>query len=110
MDEQRYLELAHATFQRIIAAFDDVDVEDADVEPAGDVITITWRNGRQCVINTQRSARQIWLAGGERAWHFQWDETAHAWLDAKGSGAELFATIAEIAGREAGLQLRMRPS
>lgn len=69
MDENRYLDLAHQTFRRILDAFDGVDVEEADVETAGDVITITWRSGAKCVINTQRPVRQIWLAGGDRAWH-----------------------------------------
>ncbi len=104
MDEKQYLELAHATFRRIVDAFDDVDAEDADVETNGDVVTITWRDRSRCVINTQRPVRQIWLAGGDRAWHFSWNADAERWVDDKGSGAELHATIADIA-RRSGLEL-----
>jgi CyaY protein len=107
MDEESYVDLAHTTFRRLLDVFDRVDVEDADVESAGDVITITWRSGRKCVINTQRPARQIWLAAGDRAWHFRWDGASGSWVDDKGSGAELFATVAEIARREAGLHLQV---
>lgn len=99
MDENRYLELAQQTFRRIVDLFDRVDVEDADVESTGDVITITWRDRTKCVVNTQRPVRQIWLAGGDRAWHFEWDETRQAWLDDKGRGDELFGTIRAIAKR-----------
>lgn len=99
MDESRYLDLVHATFRRILDAFDDVDIEDADVETAGDVITITWRDGSRCVVNTQRPVRQVWLAGGDRAWHFGWDEAGRRWIDDKGSGDELLATIEAIAAR-----------
>lgn len=97
MDEKHYLELAHRAFARIQDAFDAVDADDADIDSAGDVLTITFRDGHRSVVNTQRPARQIWLAGGDRAWHFSWDAKAERWLDDKGSGAELFATLAEIA-------------
>ncbi|UJR81872.1 iron donor protein CyaY [Sandaracinus amylolyticus] len=97
MDESRYLDLAHRTFRRILDAFDDVDIEDADAESAGDVITIAWKDGSRCVVNTQRPVRQVWLAGGDRAWHFDWDERSERWLDDKGSGTELCEAIERIA-------------
>lgn len=99
--EREYVELADRAFARILAAFDQVDAEQADVESAGDVITITFAGGRRVVVNTQRPARQIWLAGGQRAWHFDWDAQKASWVDAKGSGAELFETLRSIA-RETG--------
>jgi CyaY protein len=104
LDEARYLDLAHATFRRIVDAFEDVDAEDADVESAGDVVTITWRDGTRCIVNTQRPVRQIWMAGGDRAWHFDWDAERCVWLDDKGSGAELLSTLAAI-GQSHGLLL-----
>lgn len=99
MDESRYLELAHGAFRRIVDAFDDVDIEDADVESAGDVVTITWKDGSRCVVNTQRPVRQVWLAGGDRAWHFDWEEASASWRDDKGSGVELEGAIESIARR-----------
>jgi len=97
IDESAYLELAHGAFRRIVDAFDDVDIDDADVESAGDVITITWKDGTRCVVNTQRPVRQVWLAGGDRAWHFDWDGATASWRDAKGSGVELEGAIESIA-------------
>jgi CyaY protein len=94
MDEQRYLELAKKTFDSILDAFDDVDSEDADIETAGDVIKIAFSDGVVCVLNTQRPVRQIWLAARDRAWHFDWDGTK--WVDDRGSGDELVATIRRI--------------
>ena len=107
MDENRYLELAHETFRRIVDAFDDVDWKEADVETSGDVVTITWSDKSRCIVNTQRPVRQIWLAGGDRAWHFDWDEGSERWLDDKGSGAELVSTIVDIA-RAKGLAISAR--
>lgn len=97
MDERRYLELADVAFKRVIDAFETVDVDEADAEAAGDVVTITFRGGARCVVNTQRPTRQIWVAGGKRAWHFSYDAERGTWLDDKGSGEELFTTLAGIA-------------
>lgn len=105
IDEKRYLELADRTLSRVLRAFDDVDSDDADLDVAGDVVSICFRDGSRAVLNTQRPARQLWLAGGASAWHFDWDETTRTWRDAKGTGAELLATIAELARRGAGLAL-----
>ena len=96
MDETSYLNRARAAFGAIVDLFDEVDAEDADVEEAGDVIKITFADGAVCVVNTQRPARQIWLAAVDRAWHFDWDEATERWLDDKGGGDELLAVIRAV--------------
>jgi CyaY protein len=96
MDESTYERLADDAFRTIGDAFEDVDPDVADCELAGDVVTITLRGGGKCIVNTQRPARQIWLAATSRAWHFSWDEARRRWIDDKGQGDELYATIARI--------------
>jgi len=96
MDESKYLALAHAAFDKIQDALEDVDPADVDVDSAGDVVTLTMKDGVKCIVNTQRPTRQIWLAARARAWHFAYDEGKKQWLDDKGTGAELFATVASI--------------
>jgi CyaY protein len=105
MDETSYQHLADATFRKIGDAFEDVDAEVVDFETAGDVLTLTFASGKRCVINTQRPTRQIWLAANSRAWHFSYDETAARWMDDKGHGDELFATIAQIVKETAGTDI-----
>ncbi len=104
MDERRYMELAEAALSRVVEAFDEVELDDADVDSVGDVVTITLKPGSQggggkMVINTQRPARQLWLAGGNRAWHFSFEDATGRWLDDKGSGAELFETVRDLCAR-----------
>src|SRR5437867_3064577 len=100
MDERRYLDLAEVALKRVIAAFDDVDLDVADIDSAGDVVTITLRTsaggGKKVVLNTQRPTRQLWLAGAGRAWHFSYDEGGARWLDDKGHGDELFGTLGRL--------------
>ena len=111
MDERAYQHLADAALGRIENALRDVDAEDVDCERAGDVVTLTFRGGKKCVVNTQRPTRQIWLAANARAWHFAWDEGASRWVDDKGEknpdGAplELFGAVRRIVKEAAGVEL-----
>jgi CyaY protein len=108
MDEATYLRLADQAFRAIADAFEDVDPELVDCEVAGDVVTLTLRGGRKCIVNTQRPTRQIWLAAEARAWHFSWDEPSSRWLDDKGRGDELYGTIARIVKEGVGLEVAFR--
>ncbi len=105
MDESRYQRLADETFRKLESMLEDVDADDVDVERSGDVLTLTFRDKKKCVINTQRPTRQIWLAANARAWHFSWDEGSERWLDDKGGGIELFERVAAIVKEQAGIAL-----
>jgi CyaY protein len=107
MDEQRYLRLADETFKHIRDAFEEVDPDLAEVELAGDVLTITFADKLRCIANTQRPTRQIWLAHGVQAWHFAYDEAAARWLDDKHRGHELYSTIAAIVRETARIDLHI---
>ena len=113
MDESAYQHLADAAFRRIEAAFADVDADDVDCERAGDVVTLTLKGGRKCVVNTQRPTRQIWLAANARAWHFGWDDRAKSWLDDKGeknadgTPVELFGAVRRIVRESSGIDVEL---
>jgi CyaY protein len=106
MDEQQYLKLANQTFKRIEDMLEPVDADDVDCERSGDVLTLTLKNGTRCIVNTQRPTRQIWLAAGARAWHF--DLKGDTWLDDKDKTSELFATIAAIVKDHSGVDVALR--
>jgi CyaY protein len=95
VDDRSYERLAADTFQRVLDLFQDVDPEDADVETSGDVVRIDLRGGGRVVLNTQRPVHQLWLAGGQSAWHFSYDVQRERWLDDKGRG-ELFDVLREL--------------
>jgi CyaY protein len=92
VDDRSYERLASETFKRVMDLFQDVDPEDADVDSSGDVIRIDLRSGARIVLNTQRPVHQLWLAGGQSAWHFSFEESSARWLDDKGRG-ELFEVL-----------------
>jgi CyaY protein len=107
MDEPEYLDLAERTFRSIEQALDAADAEDVDCERAGDVLTLTFKDGRRCVLNTQRPTRQLWLAANARAWHFSFDAGTSKWLDDKGKNEELFATLAGIIKAQSGIEIAL---
>jgi CyaY protein len=105
MDESRYQKLVGETFRKIENAVIDIDPTDLDFDSAGDVMTLTMKNGVRCIVNTQRPVRQIWVAARATAWHFSYDEATNTWADDKGRG-ELFATLKAIAKEHAGIDVR----
>ncbi|MBX3227435.1 MAG: iron donor protein CyaY [Labilithrix sp.] len=105
MDDKDYRHLADEALKHIEAMLEDVDADDVDVERAGDVVTLTFKNKQKCVINTQRPTRQLWLAANARAWHFDYDATTKRWLDDKKTGVELFVQIAAIVKASAGVDV-----
>jgi CyaY protein len=104
MDERDFEKRAADAWKRVLDLFENIDPDEADVEQAGDVIRIDYRGGSRVVLNTQRPARQLWLAGGASAWHFSYDEANNAWLDDKGRG-ELYAVLSELTQAAIGLKL-----
>jgi CyaY protein len=107
MDESAYQHLADATFKRIEDALKDVDADDVDVERSGDVVTLTFKGNKRCVMNTQRPTRQIWLAANSRAWHFSYDAARQAWVDDKQPTVELFGTVEGIVQQASGVTIRV---
>jgi CyaY protein len=103
LDEAHYLRLAHDVFEKLVDGFEAIDPEQAELDVAGDVVTIAFASGKKCIVNTQRPVRQLWLAGGQRAWHFSYDEASARWVDDRGAGDELFATVARIVRDATGL-------
>jgi CyaY protein len=105
MDESTYQKLAEVALHEIETLLEDVDAEDVDIERSGDVVTLTFKNKKKCVINTQRPTRQIWLAADARAWHFAWDDASRRWLDDKGQGIELVDRVRAIVKEQSGLDV-----
>jgi CyaY protein len=106
MDESAYQKLADAVFKRIDHALEDVDPSDVDLDFAGDVMTLTLKNGVRCIVNTQRPARQMWVAAKANAWHFSYDEKGSRWFDDKNAERELFQTLGEIVREHSGIDVR----
>jgi len=83
------------------AALDGFDPDELEADLVGGVLRLAFADGRNCILNRQTAAHQIWLAEGASAWHFAFDPASGQWMDTKGRG-ELRAILSEILMRRLG--------
>lgn len=57
------------------------DVEDLDLTTRDGLVEIEFEDGARYVVNRQGAAKQMWLAAGARAWHYDLDPASGEWLD-----------------------------
>ncbi|MBX3464364.1 MAG: iron donor protein CyaY [Planctomycetes bacterium] len=99
--DSAYLHLADACLQDLVARLDTFDPDELEADLAGGVLKISFPDRRNCIVNRQAAAQQIWMAEGATAWHFAYDPQRAAWVDTKGRG-ELRQILAEVLSRRLG--------
>ena len=105
MTELEYLDLAEAALQAVEMACDRInDDTDADIDNqrTGGMVTLTFDNRSQIIINLQKPLQEIWMAA--RAGGFHYKCVNGQWLDTKGAG-EFFADLSRYASEQAGQPL-----
>lgn len=106
MTDPEYMDRAEAVLAAIERGCDRINDEtDADIDNqrVGGMITITFRNGSQLIINLQKPLHEIWLAARSGGYHYRHDGTA--WVDTK-TGAEFYEQLTREATAQAGQALR----
>jgi len=106
MTELEYLDRAEAALQAVETACDRInDDSDADIDNqrTGGMVTLTFDNRSQIIINLQKPLQEIWMAA--RAGGFHYKCVNGQWLDTKGAG-EFFADLSRYASEQAGQPLR----
>ena len=80
------------------------DSTDADVDSqrSGGMITLTFPNRTQIIINQQKPLHEIWMAAKSGGYHYRFDGAQ--WQDTKGAG-EFFAHLSRDASAQSGLTL-----
>ncbi len=91
LSEQQYLERASSELQRLMTALDELE-DELEAELANDILTIEFEDGSKFVVNSHRAARQIWMAAGRSAWHFDYAVDAGEWRASK-QDEELWASL-----------------
>jgi len=105
IDEATFDTTAELVLSRLESALNDVDGVDVDLESG--ILTIEFEDGVRFVVNSHRAARQIWMAAGASAWHFDVDASTGVWT-AKKSGDELWAQIEASVGQKLGRSFELR--
>ncbi|MDO8441501.1 MAG: iron donor protein CyaY [Polaromonas sp.] len=105
MTDLDYLDHAEAALRAIEAACDRINDEtDADVDNqrTGGMITLTFANRSQIIINLQKPLHEIWVAARAGGFHYEFVEGQ--WRDTK-DASELFAGLSRYASEQAGQAL-----
>ncbi len=80
------------------------DESDADIDNqrTGGMITMTFANRSQIIINLQKPLHEVWLAARSGGYHFRFD--GQQWSDTKGQG-EFFQRLTQDATTQSGMTL-----
>ena len=81
------------------------DESDADIDNqrVGGMVTLSFANRSQIVINLQKPLQEVWLAAKAGGFHYRFVEGQ--WQDTKGQG-EFFEQLSRQASTQAGMALR----
>ena len=102
MTDLEFMDRAEALLARVEACCDRINERsDADIDNqrVGGMVTLTFRNRSQIVINLQKPLHEVWMAARAGGFHYKFDGSQ--WLDTKGNG-EFFANLTRYAAEQAG--------
>ncbi len=105
MTDLEFMDRAESLLKSIESTCDRLnDQTDADIDNqrVGGMITLTFENRSQIVVNLQKPLHEVWLAARSGGYHFKYDGTQ--WLDTKGHG-EFFSVLSRDASTQALAQL-----
>ena len=84
---------------------DDADV-DIDNQRVGGMVTLTFANRSQIIVNLQKPLHEVWLAARCGGFHYKFDGTV--WQDTKGQG-EFWHSLSRYASEQSGTSLVFKP-
>ena len=105
MTDPEFMSLAESLLGAIELACDRINDEsdtDIDNQRVGGMVTLTFANRSQIIVNLQKPLHEIWMAAKSGGYHYKWSGTA--WQDTKGQG-EFFAALSVNASQQAGMAL-----
>lgn len=106
MTDLEYLDQAEALLKAVEGCCDqmndDIDA-DIDSQRVGAMVTLTFANRSQIVINLQKPLQEIWMAAKAGGYHYRLKDGR--WMDTKGAG-ELLLELSRQASTQAGMALQ----
>jgi len=105
LSDSEFQDQAEAALRAVESACDRINDEseaDVDNQRVGGMITITFPDRSQIVINLQKPLHEVWMAARAGGYHYKFN--GRQWMDTKGNG-EFFANLSRYASEQAGMQL-----
>lgn len=105
MTDSEFMDRAESLLRSIESCCDRInDESDADIDNqrVGGMVTLTFSNGSQIIVNLQKPLHEVWMAARSGGYHYKFDGSQ--WADTKGQG-EFFANLTRYASEQAQLPL-----
>ncbi len=109
MTDLEYLDRAERLLKAVESHCDRINEEtdcDLDTQRSGGVVTITFADRSQIIINLQKPLHEVWMAARSGGYHYRLE--GERWVDTKG-GLEFFAALSRDASAQAGQPLHFAP-
>ena len=106
MTDLEYMDQAERLLAQVETSCDRINDEtDADIDNqrVGGMVTLTFSNRSQIIINLQKPLQEVWLAARCGGFHYKLD--AGRWMDTKGQG-EFWESLSRYASEQSGQSLR----
>lgn len=107
MNESEFNRLVDETLLAIEEALDGVEA-DIDSVTSGGILTLSFEDGSQIVINRQTPLRQVWVAARSGGYHLDVGKRAGEWVEAR-SGRTLWPLLGELCSAQAGDRVELGP-
>jgi CyaY protein len=109
MTDLEYLQHAEAALAAVELACDRINDEtDADIDNqrTGGMITLSFANRSQIIINLQKPLQEIWMAAKAGGFHYKFN--SGQWTDTK-DATEFFRSLSRYASEQSGQGLSFKP-
>jgi CyaY protein len=101
MDDSEFLARSDQCLGKVAKWLEAFDPDEVDYTAGDGVVTIEFSSGAKFILSRQSQMKQMWLAAGARAFHYNFDASRDCWLDDK-DAHELFARLAESISEQLG--------
>ena len=101
MNESEFNDLVDDVFIEIEDALEDACEDsgaDIDYETSSGILTLSFSNGSQIIINRQAPLQQIWVAAKQGGFHFDYQSESNHWIC---NNQELFSALSEYCSEQA---------
>jgi CyaY protein len=107
LTDTEYLNAAESLLRAIETGCDRLNDEtDADIDNqrVGGMITITFANKSQIIINLQKPLHEVWMAAKAGGYHYKLDAPSQTWRCTR-EGTEFFSDLSRHATAQSGFTL-----
>ena len=108
MTDSEFMDHAESLLQQLETACDRLNERsdiDIDNQRVGGMVTLTFPNRSQLIVNLQKPLHEVWLAAQSGGYHYRFDGAA--WQDTKGQG-EFWQQFTSDAQRQFGAPLNFK--